>query len=93
MQTALSGRRHHRDRIGAGHPGRRGGRSAGWEPTLVLNYRTDGDFAEQVVELTGGAGYAAYVVLDECEPTPVPSDVTDEQAWTCANPGGRTVHA
>ena len=37
-------------------------------------------------------GYAEYVLLEECQPTPVPDDVTDEQAALC-QPCAVTVHA
>jgi (R,R)-butanediol dehydrogenase/meso-butanediol dehydrogenase/diacetyl reductase len=52
-----------------------------------FNYRTMG-FQHN----TRPRGYAEYVLMDEWEPTPVPDDVTDEQAALC-EPCAVTVHA
>ena len=52
-----------------------------------FNYRTMG-FQQNARP----RGYAEYVLLDEWEPTPVPDDVTDEQAALC-EPCAVTVHA
>ena len=75
------------DRVigGGGHP------PHGAPPTVRsdprFNYRTMGIGAH-----ARQLGYAEYVMMEEWEPTPVPADVTDEQAALC-EPCAVTVHA
>ena len=75
------------DRVvgGGGHPPPGGGSATRRHPRF--NYRTMG-FQQN----TRPRGYAEYALLDEWEPTPVPDDVTDEQAALC-EPCAVTVHA
>ncbi|MCY4559262.1 MAG: zinc-binding dehydrogenase [Chloroflexi bacterium] len=75
------------DRVvgGGGHPPPGGGSATRTNPRF--NYRTMG-FQQN----TRPRGYAEFVLLDEWEPTPVPDDVTDEQAALC-EPCAVTVHA
>ena len=75
------------DRVvgGGGHPPPGGGSATRTNPRF--NYRTMG-FQRN----PRPRGYAEYVLLDEWEPTPVPDDVTDEQAALC-EPCAVTVHA
>ena len=75
------------DRVvgGGGHPPPGGGSATRTHPRF--NYRTMG-FQQN----PRTRGYAEYVLLDEWEPTPVPDDVTDEQAALC-EPCAVTVHA
>ena len=75
------------DRVvgGGGHPPPGGGSATRTNPRF--NYRTMG-FQQN----PRPRGYAEYVLLDEWEPTPVPDDVTDEQAALC-EPCAVTVHA
>ena len=75
------------DRVvgGGGHPPPGGGSATRTNPRF--NYRTMG-FQHN----PRPRGYAEYVLLDEWEPTPVPDDVTDEQAALC-EPCAVTVHA
>ena len=75
------------DRVvgGGGHPPPGGGSATRTNPRF--NYRTMG-FQQNARP----RGYAEFVLLDEWEPTPVPDDVTDEQAALC-EPCAVTVHA
>ena len=75
------------DRVvgGGGHPPPGMGSATRINPRF--NYRTMG-----FQHSARPRGYAEYVLLDEWEPTPVPDDVTDEQAALC-EPCAVTVHA
>ena len=75
------------DRVvgGGGHPPAGAGPATRTNPRF--NYRTMG-FQHN----PRPRGYAEYVLLDEWEPTPVPDEVTDEQAALC-EPCAVTVHA
>jgi (R,R)-butanediol dehydrogenase/meso-butanediol dehydrogenase/diacetyl reductase len=75
------------DRVvgGGGHPPPGMGSATRGHPRF--NYRTMG-FQPNARP----RGYAEYVLLEEWEPTPVPDDVTDEQAALC-EPCAVTVHA
>ena len=70
---------------GGGHPPPGGASATRTHPRF--NYRTMG-FQQNARP----RGYAEYVLLNEWEPTPVPDDVTDEQAALC-EPCAVTVHA
>ena len=75
------------DRVvgGGGHP----------PPSAPPTVRSDPRFNYRTMGFQTNArpkGYAEYVLLDEWEPTPVPDDVTDEQAALC-EPCAVTVHA
>ena len=75
------------DRVigGGGHPPHDAPPTVRSDPRF--NYRTMGIGAH-----ARQLGYAEYVMMEEWEPTPVPADVTDEQAALC-EPCAVTVHA
>ena len=75
------------DRVigGGGHP----------PPSAPLSVRANPRFNYRTMGIQVNArqlGYAEYVMMEEWEPTPVPDDVTDEQASLC-EPCAVTVHA